>query len=501
MKKTIQPTLFLFALFYLCSHLSFAQIDSVGLEAAFNAMDEAKKCYLSNASNPACPILLERAYNLSEKHPYFLEDLLAFLIKVKDYDEARKYAYAKRVDTLPNSLKARHFHFRGFLEIKSGFYQHTAAYQSFRKAYHFELRSRYPTFKLLSQIQNGMGCARLIYGGPNKNGSDDNPHSNWITSDLVSALENFEQALYFDSENKSAKANRDTILSKIKAAGKWDESILEKTRPKPINVIKQELLVEEKFSNDSLDKINYSLLPNNKELLLQILQEYDELLVVADISGSMEDIHEIKGVSRFELMRELVLFLFHRLNPLTKIGISTVGGGCKRPPKMFYHTERNARIDIVNTMKSFRPKGNTPLAYTLNRGKELYSEKENRKALFLISDGMEKCDPPMDLCIIAGDLYALGVDLHIISFIVPGMEDYELAYEIYSCMTEYSQGKIFKYDEDVAEEAIREPNPIHEEELLLPPILIGENLKGVLHFEVDLTEYFKAPFTSAGGRR
>ena len=144
----------------------------------------------------------------------------------------------------------------------------------------------------------------------------------------------------------------------------------------------------------------------------------------------------------------------------------------------------------MDQMKLLYAEGNTPLIYSLTRGKELFSKTENKKAMFIVSDGMERCGPPMDLCILAGDLYAMGIDLHIISFIVAGMEDHELAYEIYKCMTRYSNGRIFKYDEEVVEERVAEPVPVHEEELILPKITFGDNLRGVTHFDVDLSEFF-----------
>ena len=96
----------------------------------------------------------------------------------------------------------------------------------------------------------------------------------------------------------------------------------------------------------------------------------------------------------------------------------------------------------------------------------------------------------MDLCLVASDLHALGVDIHIISFIVKGMEEYELAYDIYNCMTQYSQGKVFEFDEEVVQEKPVDTRPIHKETLLLPRITVGDNLKGILHFVVDLSEYF-----------
>ncbi len=84
----------------------------------------------------------------------------------------------------------------------------------------------------------------------------------------------------------------------------------------------------------------------------------------------------------------------------------------------------------------------------------------------------------------------MGIDIHIISFIVKGMEDSELAYQIYSCMTTPSNGRVFQYDEE--EEIVKKKDypPFHQEELILPKITFGENLKGILHYEVDLSAYF-----------
>ncbi len=488
MNKTFQ--LFIAALCLLQAGFLQAQIDSVIFKSAFVKLAEAKKCYNSSPRSPICASMLREAYNLSDNHAFFLEEILAYLVEEKDYWEARSYINIRRIDTLTNSQKARHLHFKGLLDLRSGFYQFTAAYQSFRRAYYCELRSAVPSFKLLSQIQNAMGYARMIYGGPNQSKEADYPHCNWITTDLISALKNFEQALYFDEENENARANRDTIVAKIKQSGLWVEEFEEQIRAKPIERIRSELLIDEKSKNDTLDLLDVNMLPNNKEVLLRILEKYDELLIAVDISGSMEDIHPMKGVSRFALMKELVLFLFHELPSTTHVGIVSVGGACRKHPRLYFPTEMDARKDIMDHMKLLEPDGNTPLIYSLTRGKELYTTQENNKALFLISDGMERCGPPMDLCILAGDLYAMGIDLHIISFILAGMEDSEFAYEIYKCMTRYSNGRIFKYDDEVVEEKVIEPAPIHEEILLLPPISFGDNLIGVIHFEVDLSDFF-----------
>lgn len=488
MNKTIWLTILI--LFTGISPPAIAQIDSTVFKSAFAKLAEAKACYNQSPQSLICSGMLREAYTLSDYHAYFLEEILAFLLEHENYREASKYVQVKRVDTLTNSQKARHYHFKGLLELRSGFYQFTTAYKSFRKAYYCELRSSVPSFKLLSQIQNAMGYTRMIYGGPNQSNAADYPHCNWIISDLISSLKNFEQALYFDEENENARANRDTIIAKIKQSGLWVEEFEEQVKAKPIERIRSELLIEEKSKNDTLDLLDVNMLPHNKEVLLRILEKYDELLLVVDISGSMEDIHPMKGVSRFALMKELVLFLFHELPASTHVGIVSVGGSCRRHPQLYFPTEMDARKDIMDHMKNLAPNGNTPLIYSLTRGKELFTTQENQKALFLISDGMERCGPPMDLCILAGDLYAMGVDLHIISFILAGMEDSEFAYEIYKCMTRYSNGYIFKYDDEVVEEKQIDPAPVHEEVLLLPPITYGDNLKGVIHFEVNLTDYF-----------
>ncbi len=471
-------------------YISVSQIDSFTFKRAFSKLEEGISCYQQFPKGSTCSLILHDAYQLSGRHAYFFEEILGVLIEKENYVEAREYIDVQRIDTLTNSQKARHYHFKGLLELKSGFYYFTSAFQSFRQAYFCELKSTVPSFKLLSQIQNAMGYSRLLYGGPNQNGSEDYPHTNWMTTDMINALRNFEQALYFDENNQNAQANRDTIISKIKQSGLWLDEFERRTAPKPIELIRSSLLIEEKSKNDTLDLLDYNLLPNNKETLLRILKEYDELLLAADISGSMEDIHLTKGVSRFTLMKELVLFLFHELPMRTHVGIVSVGGACERHPRLYFPTEMDARKDIMDQFKLLRPGGNTPLIYSITRGKELYTTTENKKALFLISDGMERCGPPLDLCILASDLHAMGIDLHIISFIVPGMEDSEFAYEIYKCMTKYSGGKIIKYDEDIELEEKIDPPSLHEEILLLPPISFGDNFRGVTHFEVNLSDYF-----------
>ncbi len=477
--------------FFVNIHFLYPQIDSIHFSAAFAKMEEARTCFRQNPGSVICASMLKKAYEISGRHAFFFEEVLAYLVSAGEYREASDYLDISRIDTLSNSQKARYYHFRGLLQLRMGFYHFTRAYQSFREAYYCELRSTVPSFRLLSQIQNAMGYTRMIFGGPNLNGPKDYPHSNWVTPDLINSLKNFEQALYFDETNSNALANRDTIVAKIKASGMWVDEIELMVRPKPMELIRSELMIDEKSTNDTLDLMDVNLLPNNKEVLLNILQQYDELLLAVDISGSMDDIHAVKGVSRFVLMRELVLFLFHELPTSTQTGIVSVGGACRRQPQLYFPVEMDARKDVMDHMKMLKPDGNTPLIYSLTRGKELYTTRENKKALFLISDGMERCGPPLDLCILAGDLYALGIDLHIISFIMAGMEDSEFAYEIYHCMTRYSKGRIFRYDEEVREDRKPEPVPIHREVLLLPPILYGDNFKGIMHFEVNLSEFFE----------
>ena len=470
---------------------SFTQLDTSGLEKSFLLLDEAMTCYDSNPATSYCKELLQEAYIKSGKHAYFLEKIVAYLFEKEDYLSAREYVMIKRVDTLDNAVQARHYHFKGLLELKSGFEYFNEAYESFTKAYFLELRAAYPTFQFLSQIQNALGYTRMIYGGPNQDGKEDYPHTNWITSDLLASLRHFEQALYFNDKNQNASINKDTLYAKILKTGKAFHEIAGKVRPKTIETIKSELLVTETSFNDTLDEININYLPNNIELILSTLSAYDEVLIASDISGSMEDIHPVKGVDRFRLMREIILYLFTNLQSGTDCGIVTIGRSCKRMPILFYPVELNARKEIIDTVKTIKPDGWTPLSHSISKAKRLYSKEKNKKALFLVSDGVETCTSPMDLCLVASDLHAMGVDIHIISFIVKGMEDYELAYEIYNCMAQYSNGKVFEYDDNTVADKTEEPEPIHEEVLLLPPIRLGDNLKGITHFVVDLSEYFE----------
>ena len=103
--------------------------------------------------------------------------------------------------------------------------------------------------------------------------------------------------------------------------------------------------------------------------------------------------------------------------------------------------------------------------------------------------GVETCGEPMDLCTLAAELYEMGIDIHIISFIVKGMEDSELAYTVYNCMTSYSAGSVFQYQADKETKHYYSGQPYHDEKLLLPPMTFGKNLKGIVHFEVNLSKY------------
>lgn len=472
------------------SFCSTAQ-DSLQFKKAFAFLDEAKQCYHDSAINPVCKQLYDKAYLASGNHPYLFENMLAFLIANDKYAIATEYLQSKRTDTLENGIRARHAYFRGVLQMKSGFGFFKDAYASLREANKYELWSTFPSFKFLSQIQNAFGYIKMIYSGPNMQNQEDYPHPNWIAADLIRSLRHFEQAIYFDPENQNALTNRDTLRAKIVASGMTLDEIKESVRPIPIDLLLRQYKVNQEEVPDSLDEVNINYLPDNKVFIANTLAKYQELLIVADLSGSMKEVHPVKRTSRFKLLRELVLYLFHEMNYSTRIGIVSVGSQCYDTPKLFYPAIDNARREIIEHINKLGPDGHTPLVNSITEGLSLLSAAEHPKAIFLISDGMETCQNPLDLCILARNIHSLGIDIHVISFLEPGQKNSENAFEIYNCMTQYSSGHVFQFDEAVIEEKTVEFDPGHQEVLLLPPIILGENLKNIRHFVVDLTKYFE----------
>lgn len=465
--------------------------DSLALEKAFEKLEQAKTCYTrSGSESEKCAKLLEEAYTLSDKHGYFLKETINFLLEIENYIETRVYLTKMKIDTLPHLAKSQYHYFKGVIELQSGCEYFTQAHHSFQSALHHEMLSRQPNALHLSNIYNGLGFTRMVYGANNKYPDEDIPHNNWIASDIIEALRYFKYATYYDAENEDAQANADSLLNKLNV-GDFDISYSDITLGEIIRASKDTItyeLLSSEEEQDTLDDINLAYLPNNPDVIIQALQEYEELLLVTDISGSMKIRHPKKGVDRFTLMKELVLYILHHLPENQNLGKAVVGGFCHDLPNLFIPVGSITRPALYQRVKALEVYGSTPLIHVMKNAKSSFSDIKNKKALLLLSDGMDSCAKnPLDLCMLAEDLYAGGIDIHIMSFIMNGMEEYEYAYDIYNCMVKLSKGALYEFDQNGNLVDKTKPQETKKSPLILPSIKVGTRLN-MNYIEVFHTE-------------
>ena len=137
-----------------------------------------------------------------------------------------------------------------------------------------------------------------------------------------------------------------------------------------------------------------------------------------------------------------------------------------------------------------RPYGYTPLNTRLKMTKDMFSTRRNRKLVFLLSDGMDTCDENPNLCNTAAMLANHGIDLSVFSFIYENLEDEEsrTAYSIYTCMTNPSDGKIYKITGDGGLEDEIDYEPVSNNTLVLPVLdtsYLWKNNPGLFQFDID----------------
>lgn len=461
------------------------QVDSLQIALAFEKFEEAKACFKKEKErkHKKCASKLQEAYELSYQHGYFLKEAVNFLIGIESYKLAHIYLSRVRYDTLSHAAQSQYFYFKGVLDIKKGCAYYDDAFQSFECALSHEKQSAMPNALHLSKVYNALGFTRMTYGTNNRlpEEKDNEAHCNWITADIKDALRYFKYSEFYNADNEDAIANRDSLLSKIEMAEIdicYDDIAID-----GLTNISQDTMVIDFFENeqevsDTLKEINLSYLPGNYKHISKVLNKYDEVTVISDISGSMLEIHPVKEVTRFAMMKEIVLYLAHALDEKIALGINTVGGWCYDDPALNIRVGSQSRSTLYNMVASLYSTGLTPLINSLLDAKSLFSTANNNKALLIISDGMDTCSAnPLDLCLLAEDLYAYGIDIHIVSFIMEGADEYDYAYGIYNCMIQSSNGTLHEINEEGNLDDKSEETEEFGHSLILPKIKVGKILK------------------------
>lgn len=279
--------------------------------------------------------------------------------------------------------------------------------------------------EVLSVMYNTLGYATLLNQGQGAHRGEDRPvHYHIRRDDLQRSLDLFKTALHYNGRNEIAGRNYHAIgdtLGIPKATFDTAYSDVEVTQ--------------------------YASLPNNTSQINEFA-DYDELVLLLDISGSMVMENVVcRGVTRFQVMKETSLFLLDQIKPETKMGIGTIGGDCDTPPKLWHRAGNLSYKDLRSTLEFLVPDGTTPLLNILVASPQLFSDnKDTKKALLLVSDGANICRMRgIDICEWSQQLQQQGITINVLTFLNADLSNSN-AFAEYTCLADNTFGKVLYID-------------------------------------------------------
>ncbi|MCO6490015.1 MAG: tetratricopeptide repeat protein [Phaeodactylibacter sp.] len=280
--------------------------------------------------------------------------------------------------------------------------------------------------KLLSIYNNALGYAILLNQGGGSHARDTlGKHYHVHKRDLLRAFGYFDRALTYDPGNSAALYNyflvRDTLG--------------------------MEALEDFFDKRDTAALAEGRALPGNSGRALQFA-EYDELLLLLDISGSMvmEQV-PCMGTTRFDVMQETALLVLDSLPPHTRLGLATIDGDCGTEPVAWEPVGRLSRYDMRYRLRFLVPNGTTPLLERLRYCPELFLDADStRKAIFLISDGANICRMGgEDVCDWAEEMASRNITVNILTFLGTSSDNTN-AFAEYGCLADITGGQILYMD-------------------------------------------------------
>lgn len=128
------------------------------------------------------------------------------------------------------------------------------------------------------------------------------------------------------------------------------------------------------------------------------IDDEERVLFILDFSNSMGEY--LDGKRKFELMTDTMKALLPNLNPNISVGLRVYGQrmgftpmeAC-RASKLVSPIRRNNSANIGNELLSIKPRGMTPITYSLKQAiKNDFIGFSGKKHIILLTDGGENCD-------------------------------------------------------------------------------------------------------------
>jgi tetratricopeptide (TPR) repeat protein len=423
----------------------------------------------------------------------FFHEVISFLLQNNHFEIAgRVLEYNPFLMSQHNQL-GLYYYYLGVTQMlaKRGWINYKQAEKSLNRAA-LELRRSYlPDYGFFSDIENARGYLSITARGISTNDQKDLVCI--VRHEFINmAINHFRDALIYNPENAIAQQNLDTLLGKLNMVGlPIPPYPYSQNKITGLSIAFDSLNIDSLHNTSNLPVLDYTLLPNDYQLILSELSQYDEIILCLDLSGSMDDaVGWGPEVSKFVVAQQLALFICMQMREDVFIGAMSVGRECDEVSAVLnYPIASVSRREVLMQIDAIRPYGPTPLNKRLRMTRNMFSIRQNRKLVFLLSDGMDTCNEINKLCETAAMLASNGIDLSIFSFIYETLdEESRTAYSVYNCMTNPSEGKIYKITQDGGLKDQIDYKPISNNLLLLPQLdtsILWRNNHGLFQFTID----------------
>lgn len=130
------------------------------------------------------------------------------------------------------------------------------------------------------------------------------------------------------------------------------------------------------------------------------------LLFVVDFSNSMSEY--VENETKVNLVKKMLNRIAPQISPETKVGMRVYGHNCNllamqacRSSELIVPLEKGNNYKITSAISKLRPKGMTPITYSLKQAiKKDLVDIDGKKHIILLTDGGENCDEsPCDYAI------------------------------------------------------------------------------------------------------
>jgi len=403
---------------------------------------------------------LRKSFLLKPSHPGLLERYVveADDKQLREIRDVLKCLLANR-DQLLNADIVQYNLALAHAQYRLGDYG--SAYQDLTTGISRDVFCRINHNRVKSLVCNNMGVLQLLYQGTNE--MHRSPMKPLSQHDVSVSIGMLDSALSLTPEDTVVQGNLDRLLDI--APTPFNRYLC--TR-KPIGSDNDSL---DRFSKtDSLRLAKYctiGLFNANYDSLYRYIDEFDEVVFLHDLSGSMDTVTvNTRGMRRIDLANELLSCLTFDLAH-KDLGMVSVGNLCGTAPQHLYEVTKYDTTVFRSEVGCCDVFGATPLRERLQEIDTLFFNKNSKRLIFLLTDGMDNCISPFDLCELSKFLFDQGIYLSILH-LLPDEEQYDEIKDIYHCMTNASRSNVYRLNESGNIEL--EPPKVPE----MPHLRVGE---------------------------